>query len=93
MNQEKGWHGIQERVALSTVVRGCECDWLTAVEQVQRATRREVLKKRLSGKDNMMEPLKIVEDISMTNLVMRERRLESRVKKKKKRSLRKELLS
>ena len=92
MNQEKGWHGIQERVALSTVVRGCEGDWLTTVEQVQRATRREVLKKRLSGKDNMMEPLKIVEDISVTNLVMRERRLESRVKKKK-HSLRKELLS
>ena len=77
-------------MALSTVVRGCEGDWLTTVEQVQRATGREVLKKRLSGKDNMMEPLKIVENISMTNLVMRERRLESRVKKKK-HSLRKEL--
>lgn len=77
MNQEKGWHGIQESVALSTVVRGCEGDGLTAVKQVQRATRREVLKKGLSGKDNMMEPLKMVEDISVTNLVMR--RLESRV--------------
>lgn len=77
MNQEKDWHGIQESVALSTVVRGCEGDRLTAVKQVQRATRREVLKKGLSGKDNMMEPLKMVEDISMTNLVMR--RLESRV--------------
>lgn len=77
MNQEKDWHGIQESVALSTVVRGCEGDRLTAVKQVQRATRRQVLKKGLSGKDNMMEPLKMVEDISMTNLVMR--RLESRV--------------
>ena len=77
MNQEKDWHGIQESVALSTVVRGREGDRLTAVKQVQRATRREVLKKGLSGKDNMMEPLKMVEDISMTNLVMR--RLESRV--------------
>lgn len=77
MNQEKDWHGIQESVALSTVVRGCEGDGLTAVKQVQRATRREVLKKGLSGKDNMMEPLKMVEDISVTNLVMR--RLESRV--------------
>ena len=52
MNQEKDWHGIQESVALSTVVRGCEGDRLTAVKQVQRATRREVLKKGLSGKDN-----------------------------------------
>ena len=35
MNQEKGWHGTQERVALSTEVRGCEGDGLTAVKQVQ----------------------------------------------------------
>lgn len=84
MNQEKGWHRIQERVSLSTVLRGCEGDGLTAVEQVQRATRREVLKKRLSGKDNTMEPLKIVEDISMTNLVMREEvRVQGKLKKQK----------
>lgn len=64
---------------------------MTAVKQVQRATRREGFRKGLSGKDNMMEPLKKVEDISMTNIVERERRLESPGKIKQ--SIRKETLS